>query len=406
MNTVEKGNKLEDFVYDYLYNQVQTRCEKSIFSIVMVWKHKSYNKENGDSYIADVSIDCYLQPSDLIGDVDKPTITFIFECKNYNNKVDKSDFDEFQNKIEHTRYTKVKGYMITTSGYSEPTISAASYYGIGLIAINLDRESYKIIVSRRLNYNSSDSESYRFLLGEEPANRIVVFDKYRFISLHAILEAEGVFLKDRFRCVKFLNNVDIEKRACSLIEEINANELDSNSVLDKILAHLELKVESERLENGQLGLLNLSERTIKVSISLTGNRRNFTIAHEVGHYILHVEMLRNILEEYGETETSISLENSIENYMERQANHFASWLLITDQKLQKGFDRFRETENINKKYIYVDFQPDNFQRYSRLQDFMRTLYGVSWQVIEIRLKKKGWLRFSANYNPSHVSDIL
>ena len=406
MNTTEKGNKLEDFVFEYLQNHVMSQYSNSTFSKVVVRKHKSYQKESNDSFIADVSIDCYLKNSDLTGDIDKPTFSFIFECKNYKNKVDKSDLDEFQNKIEHTRFTKVKGFLVTTSGFSTPIISGAGYYGIGLIVVNLDEQKYDIIVSRKLNSIDNEEQLYSFLSGNELSDRIVVFDNYHFFKFRSILENQGVYLKDEFLSVKYLKNVEIEAKAQKLIDEVGINELDSNLVIDKLLSHLGIKVEQKRLEEEQLGMLNINNNLISLSINLTSNRRNFTIAHEIGHFILHSEIFKDILEEYGETAASITLDSNIENYIERQANHFASWLLLTDRKLQRGFDLFCAQENIRKGFIYVDSQPDNYRRYRKMQDYMRNLYNVSWQVIEIRLKQKGWLRFEKNFIASSIADIL
>ena len=67
---------------------------------------------------------------------------------------------------------------------------------------------------------------------------------------------------------------------------------------------------------------------------------------------------------------------------------------------------FCAQENIRKGFIYVDSQPDNYQRYRRMQDYMRELYNVSWQVTEIRLKQKGLLRFEKNFRASSIADIL
>lgn len=406
MNTTEKGNKLEDFVYNYLQSVINPHNKDGI--IAYIRKHKRYTMEQNDSYVADVSIDCYLQESDLdlSEGIDKPYIVYVFECKNYNHIVDKSDFQEFQNKIEHTRTTRVKGFMVTTSSFSKQTIESANYFGIGLIVVNLDEQKHTIIVSRQYNYIENDAKLYNCLMGESVANKIILFDNYKFKEMRQMLEDGGIGLKDEFVAVKYLKNTDIERRVKDLLELANASELEADKSLNKVLDYLGLHIEYERLETGQLGLLDIERKKIILSIMQTGNVRNFTVAHEIGHYILHSEALHDMLEEYGETETSLSLNSEGVSCLERQANHFASWLLLPDRKLNIGFNLFRKEEDIRQKYIFVDSQPNNYQRYCRMQDYMRNLYGVSWQAIEIRLKSCGLLRFDERNKPQRIGDLF
>ena len=404
MNTTAKGNILEDFVYDYLQKTVKSQGNDGLVSIVQ--KHKSYKMDGDDSYVADVSIDKYLRKEDI--EIDKPTFSIIYECKNYkrDNTVDKSDFQEFLNKIEHTRYTRVKGYMVTTSSFSAPIISSANYQGIGLIKVNLDDESHEIIVSRRLNCIEDNDEMYQCLVSEKQPKGILVFDNYKFTDLRTILANNKITLTDEFSAVKYFRNVEIEQKALDLLNLAKAKELNVNLVLDKLISFLGLQKEQMRMDNGQLGMLNIKEKKIVLSVTLTGHRRNFTIAHEFGHYILHSTMLENLISEYGETLVSIRLDSYSDNYLERQANYFASSLLLPQSKIIYGFNLFRQKEDIRQNYIYVDSQPDNIHRYMRMQDYLRDLFNVSWQAIEIRLKQLNLLQFGETYQPKHISDYL
>lgn len=406
MNTTEKGNNLEEIIYSYLQSIIDNHINANGFSVVH--KHKRYQMENGDSYVADVSIDKYLRKDDYIPSIgiDKPTLSYIFECKNYNHPVDKSDFQEFQYKIEHTRNTRVKGYLVSTSSYTEQTISTASYQGVGLVIVNINENTHNIIVSRRLNYKENEIDLYNTLIGKESHMGVIVFSNYKFTNIRSILAEENITLKEEFQEVKYIKNIEIEELAYKLIVDANAIQLDASKTLDKILSFLGISVIQENLDDELLGVLNITDNMIILSNSLTGHRKNFTIAHEIGHYVLHSKALKHLLAEYGENVTSISIGNKTNNHLERQANHFASWLLLPNLKLQKGFDLFRQEEEIKQNYIYVDSQPDNMKRYYRLQDYMRNLFNVSWQVLEIRLRQNDMLRFDNRNTPQSISEII
>ena len=191
-----------------------------------------------------------------------------------------------------------------------------------------------------------------------------------------------------------------------MILDANAIQLDASKTLDKILSFLGISVKQENLDDELLGVLNITDNMIILSNSLTGHRKNFTIAHEIGHYVLHSKALEHLLAEYGENVTSISIGNKTNNHLERQANHFASWLLLPELKLQKGFDLFRQKEEIKQNYIYVDSQTNNMRRYYRLQDYMRDLFNISWQTIEIRLKQSGMLHFDNKNTTQSISEII
>ena len=121
---------------------------------------------------------------------------------------------------------------------------------------------------------------------------------------------------------------------------------------------------------------------------------------------MNYTMLENLISEYGETLVSISLDSYSDNYLERQANYFASSLLLPQSKIIYGFNLFRQKEDIRQNYIYVDSQPDNIHRYMRMQDYLRDLFNVSWQAIEIKLKQLKLLQFGETYQPKHISDYL
>lgn len=91
--------------------------------------------------------------------------------------------------------------------------------------------------------------------------------------------------------------------------------------LPRILKHLGLELIEKHLDNDISGILDIKNFKIYVEESHSQPRKNFTIAHELGHYCLHQDVSDTF-------EDKIFLRsNSIDLY-ESQANKFAAELLM------------------------------------------------------------------------------
>lgn len=91
--------------------------------------------------------------------------------------------------------------------------------------------------------------------------------------------------------------------------------------LNKILSHLNLSLEEINLDNEISGILNVKKRTIYVEKDHSQPRKNFTIAHELGHYCMHQDISDTF-------EDKIFLRTSSVDLYESQANKFAAELLM------------------------------------------------------------------------------
>lgn len=78
--------------------------------------------------------------------------------------------------------------------------------------------------------------------------------------------------------------------------------------------------------------------------------------------------------------------------MEIQANHFASFLLMSSDCFSKVYLECRDKLGIPPRHfpkIYVDNQPVNLQDYYGILDGISRKFIVSQQVVEIRLSQMG-----------------
>lgn len=114
-----------------------------------------------------------------------------------------------------------------------------------------------------------------------------------------------------------------------------------------------------------LGKTFITENKISISKSLIkdSGRWRFTLAHEIGHYILHRKLLSERIEEITDDDNSLLLENDkmIDNSrLEIQANLFALELLLPEESFKREIQRYLRDERLTYP-IFVDLQKCNQQ---------------------------------------------
>lgn len=98
--------------------------------------------------------------------------------------------------------------------------------------------------------------------------------------------------------------------------------------LNLILNHLNLEVVEKSLTNELSGSLDVVNRKIYLEKNHSQARKNFTIAHELGHYCLHQEIADKF-------EDKIFFRSSVTDEHEHQANNFAGELLMPKEEFLK-----------------------------------------------------------------------
>jgi len=91
-----------------------------------------------------------------------------------------------------------------------------------------------------------------------------------------------------------------------------------------------------------LGGLQINSSTIEINENL-GNqegRMHFTIAHEIGHLIMHAS--RNELSEQNDCKQDEGLDGNKENNLEKEADLFAAHLLMPSSEMKKAFFKMRK----------------------------------------------------------------
>lgn len=120
----------------------------------------------------------------------------------------------------------------------------------------------------------------------------------------------------------------VEKMGGEIVEEDNVG-MYSDGYIEKI----------PQTDRGQCGF------RIVIPSSQPENRKNFTIAHELGHLFLHMGYMIN--EELWNTNCNQSFNRKGDSEIEWQANEFAGALLMPQDQYKKVLDRNKEGEKVS-----------------------------------------------------------
>ena len=139
------------------------------------------------------------------------------------------------------------------------------------------------------------------------------------------------------------------------IEELTKDLLVKNNLfkpkfdIKKLVERLNLKLEEKELGKDVSGLFVMSDELGIISVNKKENknkaRQRFTIAHEIGHFILHSKLKSIFIDKTPKVMFRNSESSSGELYQEREANAFAAALLMPKdlinnelEKLESDFD--------------------------------------------------------------------
>jgi hypothetical protein len=103
---------------------------------------------------------------------------------------------------------------------------------------------------------------------------------------------------------------------------------------------------SGRIFQAEEGIAGPSGYAIEVNAEHSINRRRFTIAHEIAHFVLHPNLIGNELYDDGLYRSGLS------NRVEVQANRFAQRILMPDHLVQQALTEF----GTNPKALAEAFQ--------------------------------------------------
>lgn len=403
MNTTTIGTEFEKKVYQYLEVLLKTeKLPNASSKYSKIFYHKKYICGRSSRAIeTDISIETY---NPYAENQEQWSTLIIIECKCYNSKVNISDYDEFRRKLTDISEYGVKGIIVTTKGFSQTNIELAGKEKIALVVFS--DQNFNWLVGRCLN--KYPEQLMPILKGEQSVglNPISYYEGHYF-STPNLLNVLDVALKTRYKYyIPFLSSEELKKKAKEIYQ---LRPLQTNDVAGEVLAKNfpMIEVRYDNLSQGLLGTIDLRNNIITLSEDIISdtNRVHFTLAHEIGHLVLHRKFLRkefSSVDDY--IDISILSDKNIKR-MEYQANVFASYLLLPERKFYYEVALLFKEYSITKGCLYLDHQLCNRRNVSLILQRLSRKFQVSQQTIAIRLKNEKRLIEADNY-PKRIEEIL
>jgi Zn-dependent peptidase ImmA (M78 family) len=147
-----------------------------------------------------------------------------------------------------------------------------------------------------------------------------------------------------------INQIDAKATEVLSSAYDSLNNLTPPISLTNILKAFRIKLKEGKFEDSAMsGAFNKITRTIYVSAHDPYTRQAFTMAHELGHFILHDELENELFFR----EQVINLDQE-KNRLEQEANWFAASLLMPERMLKEYFEL---TQNVDELSLIFGVSP-------------------------------------------------
>lgn len=388
-NRLSEG--VEKSLVDVLEENLRADLSKDENTLQRIWRNRQYRLGNNIVQPA-LSVGHYFFQKSY--EQDEPEMLASFEILEKRVTQDDVKLKAFN----YQTFRKHRLVLVSPNGFDNSVIALCRSNQVGLIRVNPDG-TVTTVVARSVNDHLAHARQLELLSGEAMTEPLLVFDGSRFVSLARLLQDCGIAI-DAARRFKapVLSWAGIEVLVDSLRPRL---EMHFNSVqgLERMAEEEVISLEYSELPEGQLGRFDMKTCTITLSTSdvshfSTIGRRRFSLAHELGHYFLHYRALREQISSFGETEQSLDGRADDEElrWLERQANYFASCLLMPENVVRTLFCRYADDKVLQMGFIYVDDQPCNLNAFHEIVGPMAREMEVSLQAMKYRLKYLGILK--------------
>lgn len=188
--------------------------------------------------------------------------------------------------------------------------------------------------------------------------------------------------------VPFMKDDDIRERVNEILQETKYEIKESFINRCRSLIAANYKINFAEMQDDCLGKCGFKDHVITINSALSEHRRNFTIAHELGHIALHSSIIDNVRSfEDREDDKNTIIGKSTYGRMEYQANTFASFLLMPDVPFYEEVKKLFRENRITTGRLYHDSQPCNIRDCNVVIGSLSSKFNVSKEAVVVRLKR-------------------
>lgn len=192
-----------------------------------------------------------------------------------------------------------------------------------------------------------------------------------------------------------MTNSEVEQKVQEVLAKYLTKRGNAHKILPNIMEEEEIKFREISSANqkfvGALTKANSGQWYIIINTIENIGRRNFTIAHELGHYFLEHQLQSN---SFYCSDDTISEESQTTSPLEHEANHFASCLLMPTEKVRNAFLSMLADSRKARVKDFLEVTSDNtFSIWRGICADLTKRYGVSEAALRYRLLKLGMASF-------------
>lgn len=384
LNTTAKGDAFEKKVYDIISNllsqdEFPANCRYSSVH----HKYKLYSKKEEQYVIFDIAVETMMPNSNT------PSMIYIIECKDYKRFVSVDKVRNFAYQLNEVGAHK--GFIFTSSGFQSGAYKIAKDNHIGLVKVSEDSTLNWIL--HRSDFNKryevlSDIKSY-ILDEEQQTNRYhfaAICEDRVYSDIVSLLKAE-IGLTNSEKCsVRYLTDNEISDAIyvhTSLTRDMHTT--ISNDQLLNIVNELGFIYQQTNHISGILGGTDFANRTISVSTDVIeySPRWRFTVAHEIGHIVLHSIVIYLSRNEKMGYEWWEPFKSKDIDRIEYQASLFAASLLMPWSEFAKVYANYYERYPFRRfPFLLLDDQTCNIQLCSQVFNHIAKHFGVSARFVQ------------------------
>ena len=285
-NTTAKGNAFEERVYTIFQKLLQTEtlpinCKRS----QIYCKKKYTSKESKKDIVFDIAIESFMPDSEEVANLT------IIECKDYTSPIEVSKVRDFIYRLKEVGANK--GYFITTSHFQSGAIELAKTNHVGLAFVGSADELHW--TTRRISIRDTNeiySDVIKIITGIQPEKNypFVGIGKSFYTNFFDFLRDDVGLRLQQSLSIDYLTKEQILNIIHDELHDFqNALEIVDDTELLRFVSEKGYFINSSTLPNKVLGEIDFESKTILVSNTLQEGspRWRFTVAHELGHIVLH-----------------------------------------------------------------------------------------------------------------------
>ncbi|GAA0556120.1 ImmA/IrrE family metallo-endopeptidase [Rheinheimera aquimaris] len=421
-STIKKGNELEDVIFKILSSDIENGFFWAPSACCKIFQKKGYySKDREKNIIFDISIEVFLPGKDAY------SLLVLVECKNYNHKVPVDDVEEFYSKVQQVSGANIKAVVASSDALQDGAFKFSKSKGIGFLRYFSEKNSEWVLTRSPSCIGRSVKETEHASISQAILQQDFVGKGFEFYCFNGIdftnsihYFFERLMLSDvpesqigQFK--KIRTDILIPRSSVSYVD-FSFIESKSNELL-KLIGYFNGFVRDDKLVDvakekyglsldlgaelplGVLGTVDFQRNAICVDSNQCGTkeRARFTLAHELGHFILghskYIERERCYNSHLSESRDDISIKDIMR--LEWQANQFASCVLLPKKAFVNAFIEQANVRGIKNRgfgALYVDEQRCNISALNLVTASLMKQFNVSKTVIVIRLKQLGIIR--------------